>query len=264
LKAVPTWKLIVEYDGTDFCGWQRQPNGPTVQETLEKALEQLHSGDPIRATAAGRTDAGVHARGQAVSVTTPRVLVQNSYERGVNTFLPPTIAVRHVAPVPDGFDARRWARGKRYAYRILRSRFRSPLRDRFTWQVHSPLNLQAMREAATVLVGRHDFSSFRASNCEAQTTIREMRRVQLHEEGEELVLTFEATAFLKNMVRSLTGTLVEVGMGRRPPDSMAALLRASDRTAAGPTAPPQGLSLEEVFYDPAGPPQREVLTDADD
>jgi tRNA pseudouridine38-40 synthase len=262
---LPTWKLIVEYDGTDFCGWQRQPNGPSVQEALEGALSKLHSGEVIRTMVAGRTDAGVHARGQVVSFSTPRELVANAYERGVNTFLPNTVAVRGVERVPDEFDARRWSRGKRYEYRLFRSRFRSPLKDRFAWQVYQSLSLGPMQDAARRLLGRHDFGSFRASNCGAKTTIREMRTVTLHEEGEDLVLSFEATAFLKQMVRNLVGTLVQVGKGRRPPESIDALLATPDRTLAGPTAPPQGLCLREVFYDlAAGPPLRELQTDADE
>ncbi len=262
---MPTWKLIVEYDGTDYSGWQIQPNGPTIQEALETALSKLHSGDRIRATAAGRTDAGVHALRQTVSFETERVLPANSYERGLNTFLPNAIAVRGAEPAPDGFDARRWARGKRYEYRILRSRFRSPLRDRFTWQVHQRLDVDAIREAARRLEGRQDFGSFRASNCQAKTTVREMRAVGVREDGEELVLSFEATAFLKSMVRSLTGTLVEVGMGKRAAVSLEDLLANPDRASAGPTAPPAGLCLVDVFYDlTAGPPKKDVATDADD
>ncbi len=262
---MPTWKLTIEYDGTDFCGWQRQPNGPTVQAALEDALSRLHAGETVAATAAGRTDAGVHARGQVVSCKTSRVMPANAYERGVNTYLPSSVAVRRVEHAPEGFDARRWARGKRYVYRILRSRFRSPLRDRYTWQVHQKLNVEAMREAAQLLLGNHDFASFRAANCEAPTTVREMTRVEIVEEGEELVLTYEATAFLKQMVRSLTGTLWEVGTGKRDPASIGQLLRVPDRGQAGPTAPPQGLCLEEVFYDlEAGPPRRRKTTDADE
>lgn len=262
---MPIWKLTIEYDGTDFCGWQRQPNGPTVQQAVEEALSRLHSGEIIAATAAGRTDAGVHARGQVVSCMTSRELNISSYERGLNTYLPSSVAVRRVEPAPEGFDARRWARGKRYAYRLLRSRFRSPLRDRFTWLAYQKLDVAAMREAAQLLIGRHDFAAFRAANCEARTTVREMRRVEITEEGEELVLTFEATAFLKQMVRSLTGTLWEVGIGRRDPASIGRLLKSPNRQEAGPTAPPQGLCLEEVFYDfAAGPPRRRETSDADE
>jgi tRNA pseudouridine38-40 synthase len=236
-----------------------------VQQALEDALSRLHSGDSIAATAAGRTDAGVHARGQVVSFRTTRELNRNAYERGLNTYLPFSVAVRGVEPAPEGFDARRWARGKRYAYRMLRSRFRSPLRDRFTWLVHRKLHVAAMQEAAQLLIGRHDFAAFRAANCEARTTVREMRRVEIVEDGEELVLTFEATAFLKQMVRSLTGTLWEVGAGKRAPASIAGLLTNANRSEAGPTAPAQGLCLEEVFYDlAAGPPRRQGTSDADE
>jgi tRNA pseudouridine38-40 synthase len=262
---VPTWKLTVEYDGLEFCGWQIQPNGPTVQAALEEALQKLHSGDFIRATAAGRTDAGVHARGQVVSFSTARELVPNAYERGLNTLLPRSCAVRGVEHVSDDFDARRWSHGKRYVYRVLRSRFRSPLRERYTWMVHQKLDVEAIRQAASLLTGKLDFASFQGANCDAKTTIRHVKRLEVLEEEEELVFRVEGTAFLKHMVRNVVGTLVEVGIGSRSAESMRKLISARDRTQAGRTAPPQGLCLDEVFYDlAAGPPTREAVTDADD
>lgn len=246
---MPTWKLTLEYDGTPFVGWQRQPNGMSVQQVVEDALARLHSGERVRATSSGRTDAGVHARGQVVSIHPERVLPQVAYERGLNTYLPPAVAVRHVEPAPEGFDARRWARGKRYVYRVLCSRFRSPLRRDRVWQVYRPLDEAAVREAASRLLGVHDFSSFRAADCEAKNAVRELRRLDVVSDGDELVFRLEATAFLKHMVRNLVGTLVEVGLGDRDPASMTALLQARDRRLAGRTAPPGGLCLDEVFYD---------------
>ncbi len=244
-----TWKLTLEYDGGAFCGWQLQPNGVSVQGVLEEALRSLHSGDVVKAQASGRTDAGVHARGQVVSFRTERELVQTSYERGLNTLLPRGIAVRHVERAPDGFDARRWARGKRYVYRILQSRFRSPLREGRVWQVHRTLDVQAMRDAARCLLGTHDFSAFRASDCDARSAVRELSRVDVENIGDEVVITVEGTAFLKHMVRNIVGTLVDVGHGKRASNELDALLASRDRTQAGRTAPAEGLCLEEVFYD---------------
>lgn len=261
---MPTWKLTVEYDGSAFVGWQRQANGLSIQEVVEKALSTLHSGDSIKAMASGRTDSGVHARGQVVSFSTTRELRLDSYERGLNTLLPREIAVRAAERVPDAFDARRWARGKRYVYRILTSRFRSPLRDRYTWFVFRQLDLSAMQAGAAHLLGHHDFSAFRAADCDARHPRRELRRLDVTREGEEVVLRVEATAFLKHMVRNLAGTLVDVGIGRRSPASLAALLASRDRTQAGQTAPPHGLCLDEVFYDlAAGQPSAADL-DVDD
>lgn len=246
---VPTWKLTLEYDGAAFCGWQIQANGLSVQQAVEEALARLHDGEAVKAPASGRTDAGVHARGQVVSIAPTKVLPQAAYERGLNTLLPQAVAVVHVEPAPEGFDARRWAHGKRYVYRVLNAKHPSPLRAGSTWLVHPSLDLAAMKQAAKLLLGEHDFSAMRASDCQAKTTVRELRRLDVERQGDELVFTVEATAFLKHMVRNLVGTLVEVGMGRRAADSMPALLASGDRTRAGRTAPPQGLCLDEVFYD---------------
>lgn len=261
---MPTWMLIVEYDGAPFCGWQRQINGPSVQAELERALAEIHSGDATQTMGAGRTDAGVHARGQAVSFTTPRTLVINSYQRGLNRLLPDAIAVRGVTQVPENFDPRRWARGKRYVYRVLVSRYRSPLRAAQTWRMFMPLDVERMRAGAAHLLGTHDFSAFRAADCVARTTVRELRRLDVDRVGDEIVFTVEATAFLKHMVRNLVGTLVEVGHGRRTPDSIAELLASRDRTKAGRTAAPHGLCLDEVFYDlAAGAPEHVEISEDD-
>lgn len=242
-------KLTLEYDGSAFCGWQRQLNGTSVQEVFERALSEIHSGDDIRTMASGRTDSGVHARGQVVSFRTPRTLALGSYQLGLNTLLPREVAVRQVEVAPDAFDARRWSRGKRYIYRVLASRHRSPLREGRVWTVFQPLDLEAMQEAARHLVGRRDFSAFRAADCDARDAVRELRRLDVVRSGDELVFQVEATAFLKHMVRNLVGTLVSVGHGKRTAASMADLLASRDRTRAGRTAPAEGLCLDEVFYD---------------
>jgi tRNA pseudouridine38-40 synthase len=241
-------KLILEYDGTRYVGWQVQPNGPSVQAEVERALATLHK-TARRVTAAGRTDAGVHARGQVVSFAEERPLPLRAYVQGMNALLPPDVAVRSASLEAYGFDARRSARGKRYRYVIENGRTRAPLTRLYAWQLFSTVDVDAMREAARLLVGRHDFAAFQASDCAADHAVREIRRLDvLGAPGERLEVVVEATAFVKHMVRNIVGTLVEVGQGKRAPGSMTPLLEGRDRTRAGATAPPQGLSLEEVFY----------------
>ncbi len=245
---MPVVKLIVAYDGTRYVGWQVQPNGRSVQAEVERALEALHKA-PRRVTAAGRTDAGVHARAQVVSFPEERPLPLVAYVKGMNALLPEDVAVRAASLEPDGFDARRSARGKRYRYVLENAATREPLSRLQAWQLFGPLDVAAMREAARPLVGRHDFASFQAADCACDHAVREVRRLDvLGEAGGRIEIVVEATAFVKHMVRNLVGTLVEVGQGKRAPESMPALLAAADRTKAGRTAPPQGLSLEEVFY----------------
>lgn len=244
-----TLKLVLEYDGTDFVGWQVQPNGRSVQEALERSLGTLLGGS-IRVVGSGRTDAGVHARGQVVSFRTERDLPLRAYVHGLNALLPKDVAVVSAQQAPEGFDARRSASGKRYVYRISTRQVRSPLRRRTHWEIFPPLDRGAMREAARHLLGEHDFSAFRASDCPAKTTVRNLRVLDVRDgDDDEIVVVAEATAFLKQMVRNLVGTLAEVGLGRRTPDSIPALLASGDRTKAGRTAPPQGLALDEVFYE---------------
>jgi tRNA pseudouridine38-40 synthase len=245
---VPVVKLVLEYDGTRYVGWQVQPNGPSIQAEVERALATLHK-TPRRVTAAGRTDAGVHARGQVVSFPEVRPLPERAYVQGMNALLPADIAVRAASLEPDGFDARRSARGKRYRYVIENLPTRAPLGRLQAWQLFHRLDLDAMRAAALHLVGRHDFAAFQASDCASEHAVREVRRLELlGDGGGRIEVVIEATAFVKHMVRNIVGTLVEVGEGKRRPASMVPLLEGRDRTAAGRTAPPQGLFLEQVFY----------------
>ncbi|MGZ6028048.1 MAG: tRNA pseudouridine(38-40) synthase TruA [Myxococcaceae bacterium] len=252
---MPRIRLTLEYDGTDFVGWQRQPNGRSVQAVLEAALAELLGG-PVAAAAAGRTDAGVHALGQVVAFDSSRPLPAKAYVRGLSALLPEDVAVVAAEEVPDGFDPRRWANGKRYRYLISRRASRAPLLRRTHWEVFARLDVQSMVAAAPVLLGTHDFSSFRAANCEAPHPRRTLRTLSLHEEGEVLRIEVEGTAFLKHMVRNIVGSLVEVGRGKRPPRWVGEVLAATDRTLAGPTAPAHGLTLVEVTYGP-GPRQTE-------
>jgi tRNA pseudouridine38-40 synthase len=251
-------KLTIEYDGAGFVGWQVQPNGPSVQEALEAAIARLCAVEraSVRVTAAGRTDAGVHARGQVVSLLPPGQgagLPLKAWTAGLNAHLPDTVACLRAEEAPGGFDARRWARGKRYVYTVRNAPVRGPLWRAQAWEVRRPLDLEAMRRAAPLLLGRHDFSAFRAADCPATNPVRELRRLELLQDPRDpsvLRIAVEATAFLKHMVRNLVGTLVEVGHGRRTPESMPVLLAGRDRTKAGLTAPPHGLVLDEVFYLP--------------
>lgn len=242
-------KLTLEYDGGAFVGWQVQPNGRSVQAVLEGAIARL-CGQPVRITGAGRTDAGVHARGQVASLAAPRALPMKAWTAGLNSLLPADVACVAACEAPEGFDARRWARGKRYIYSILQTAVRSPLRRGRVWEIRRPLDVEAMQAAAPALLGTHDFSALRAADCPARTTVREIRRLEVVADGPRVDVVVEATAFLKHMVRNLVGTLVEVGHGRRAVDSLPALLLGRDRTRAGPTAPPHGLVLDEVFYLP--------------
>ena len=243
-------KLVLSYDGTRYVGWQVQPNGPSIQAELERALSTLHKA-PVRVTGAGRTDAGVHATGQVASFAVERPLPEVAYVKGVNALLPEDVAVQRAELRAGPFDARPDARGKRYRYRIENLPTRAPLTRLRAWQVFRPLDAGAMRAAAAALVGRHDFGAFRAADCEAAHAVRELRRLAVIEApGGRIEVVAEATAFLKHMVRNLVGTLVEVGLGARDAASMAELLASRDRTRAGRTAPAHGLELEEVFYDP--------------
>jgi len=243
-------RLVVEYDGTELSGWQRQENGPTVQQHLEEGLAELH-GAPTRVVGASRTDAGVHALGQVVAFETTSRIPTDGYRKGLNAILPRSIAVVEVAVAPAEFSPRFSARGKHYRYALWTRRDRSPRLERFSWHRPFPLDLAAMRTAASHLVGEFDFTSFRASGCTAQTATREITAVDVtRPSDDELVIDVRGNAFLRNMVRILAGTLVDVGEGRIPADTLPRIVAARDRKAAGVTAPARGLTLVEVFYAP--------------
>jgi len=249
---MPRVKLVLEYDGTNYVGWQIQPNGPSVQGRVQNALAEL-LGEPIQVMAAGRTDSGVHARGQVIAFDSPRQLPMKAYWMGLNGLLPDDISVVRAEEVRPDFDPRRWSEGKRYRYLVSNRRTRSPLRRLTHWEIFQPLAIEPMREAAKSLLGKHDFTSFRGAECQAKTAVRELRKIEVTGViGDELSLTFEGTAFLRHMVRNLVGTLMEVGRTRQPVAWVGQVLAARDRNKAGPTAPAQGLCLEEVFYG-AGP-----------
>jgi tRNA pseudouridine38-40 synthase len=240
-------KLTVEYDGTDYCGWQVQPTGKTVQGVLEKAISTL-VGRATRITGSGRTDAGVHALGQVANFLSDKKLEPYRVQRALNALTPEDVTIKTVEIVPDDFDARRQGRSRIYEYRILNRSSPSPFHLRYAWHVHDSLDLAAMRQAITCLNGEHDFSSFRAAGCDAAHPVRTVYASSISRSGEVIVFTVEATAFLRHMVRNLVGTLVEVGRQQRSPQSFAALLDARDRTQAGMKAPAHGLFLMEVKY----------------
>jgi len=246
-------RLVVEYDGSKLHGWQRQDNAPTVQQYLEEALAKLLTHEaPV--VGASRTDAGVHARGQVASFRTERDIALHGVRRGLNTLLPPSIAVRDAREVPDDFHPRFSATSKHYRYTLLVRPDRSPRwRDR-AWHHPELLDVAAMEVAARSLLGEHDFSAFRAAGCAARNPVRRVDSITLTRVGRELLeLDIRGNAFLRQMVRILVGTLTEVGSGKRPAAQVAEILASLDRTNAGITAPAHGLELIEVRYDGARP-----------
>ena len=242
-------KLIIEYDGTAYAGWQVQANGLTVQQVMEEALERLLT-EPTKLHASGRTDAGVHARGMVACFTTTKKLPLRAFREGLNSQLPADIAVRDACEVPLTFHPRFKALGKHYRYTILLDTLRSPLSRHTAWRLASELDVEAMREACGYFVGEHDFNAFRAANCTAKTTVRRIDSLEVVQEGPFLHIDVNGSGFLKNMVRIITGTLVEVGLGKRSPQDIKRLIEEGDRQLSGRTAPPQGLCLMQVYYPP--------------
>ncbi len=241
-------RLTVEYDGTDYRGWQVQPGGPTIQGVLEDALAVLLK-DRVRIQGSGRTDAGVHALGQVANFTCPDGRDLARMQRGLNALTPDDITVKAAEAASASFDARRDARRRVYEYRLWNHPWRSVFNDRYAWHVPRPLCIDAMREALAVLEGEHDFSCFRAAGCGAATPVRRVYRNQLYPWEDHWVYRIEATGYLRHMVRNIVGTLVQTGLGERDPGGLAALLDGHDRTRAGPTAPARGLFLVDVRYE---------------
>jgi len=244
---VPTFKLVIEYDGTAYAGWQRQPTQPTVQAALEETLQpiiQVH----VPVIGAGRTDAGVHALGQVASFRTHKALTPEAWLRALNGLLPADIAVRSVEAVADDFHARYSAKQKLYEYRILARHERSALERSRAWHIREPLDLAAMDQAARPLVGRHDFSSFQGHPTDTDNPVCDLTHLALVQEQDLILLRVQADRFLKQMVRAIVGTLVEVGHGKRDGRTMKDILSERDRRAAGLTAPAHGLYLIRVDY----------------
>jgi len=242
-----TIRLTIAYDGTGYNGWQRQTNGVSVQQLIEEALGTI-LGEKVVLHSSGRTDAGVHARGMVAHFRTERNLPLAAYREGVNRLLPRDIAVLEAAEADPDFHARFKARGKWYRYALYQGAVRLPHLDRIAWQLRSPLDWEGMTEAARSFVGEHDFAAFRSSGCEAQGTVREIYSVELVKAGDLLYIDIRGSGFLRNMVRVMVGTLVEIGLGKRGSDDVARLLLEGDRRQAGCTAPAHGLCLMEVWY----------------
>lgn len=245
---MPRFKLLIEYHGTPFVGWQRQDNGISVQGEVEAALFRF-CGLETTVTAAGRTDAGVHATGQVIHFDLDREVSAERVQGALNYHLKPhPIAVRAVEIVPDDFHARFSALGRSYLYRIVNRRAPVAIERERVWWVSVPLDVEAMQAAARHLLGRHDFTSFRAAACQAQSPDKTLDVLQVTRTDEEIRIVAEARSFLHHQVRNMVGTLKLVGEGKWHPDRVKAALEARDRAAAGPTAPPDGLYLTGVVY----------------
>jgi tRNA pseudouridine38-40 synthase len=242
-----TIKLTIEYDGTGYAGWQRQPNQPTVQAAIETALTGITQ-QRISVLAAGRTDAGVHARGQVASFQSDKPIPVNKWAFALNRSLPPDISVLSSEQVPESFHARYSAKEKVYEYRIYRHTSRPAMDRNRVWHLPYDLDLQAIRQAMSEFVGRHDFASFQGPRAGTSDPVCIISQLSLNSDLMTLIIRIQANRFLKQMVRTIVGTLTEVGRHKRSPDSIRDILQAKDRRAAGETAPPQGLSLVQVLY----------------
>ena len=245
---MPIVKLVLEYDGTCYAGWQRQPDQPTIQESIERAIQQV-SQINVSVIGAGRTDSGVHAHGQVASFRTELDWPASNWMRALNAVLPKSIAVRSSTFMDDRFHAQHDARGKLYTYRILHRPARPTIDRAFAWHIYRPLNDVAMQQAAATLIGLQNFSSFEGSLTDNTNPICNLQRLAVIRQDDQILIEAYADRFLKHMVRAIVGTVVEVGLGKRPSDSLTEVLRAQDRSAAGQTAPPQGLCLMRVDYD---------------
>jgi len=240
-------KLTIEYDGTGYHGWQIQPNVLTIQGTIEGKLAQI-TGEAVRLVASGRTDTGVHAMGQVAHFKTHSSLDVLSFLKALNSLLPEDIRVKDVEEVDEAFHARFSAKGKVYEYRIFNGEFPSPFHRHFSWFVPAKLDLASMREAAMKLRGRHDFSSFCSTGSDHSSPLREIYAIDVGMRGDFIIIQVEANAFLKQMVRNIVGTLVEVGRQKLTPSQFGDILKARDRRRAGIPAPAQGLFLVGVDY----------------
>jgi tRNA pseudouridine38-40 synthase len=241
--------LGIEYDGSRFLGWQTQPGGGTVQDALEAALSGIADA-PIRVTCAGRTDRGVHARAQVVHFDVDAERPDSAWVRGVNAMLPDSMAVLWSQRVPNDFHARYAARSRTYRYVLVNRPVRPALAARYAGWYHAPLDMGPMREAASLLIGEHDFSAFRAAECQAKSPVRTLHLIDIEHAGERIEFRLRANAWLQHMVRNIVGTLVYVGKGKHPPLWVKKILDSRDRATAAPTFGPEGLYLDAVEYEP--------------
>ncbi|MGS2720605.1 tRNA pseudouridine(38-40) synthase TruA [Paraglaciecola aestuariivivens] len=239
--------LGIEYNGAPFHGWQRQQSVVSVQQHVEEALSEI-ANEPIKVVCAGRTDAGVHATCQVVHFDTQSHRPDRAWTIGINRYLPDSVAVKWVKPMSDDFHARFSATARRYRYVIYNHRLRNAILAKGVTHVHSELDHELMHQAAQHLVGRHDFSAFRAVNCQANTPVRELTHIQVTRTGDYIVIDVQANAFLHHMVRNITGSLITIGNQEQPTHWMKTLLAGKDRTKAAATAKPNGLYLVHVSY----------------
>jgi tRNA pseudouridine38-40 synthase len=240
-------KLTLEYDGSNYSGWQLQPRHDSIQGRIEAALERIF-GTPIRVFGSGRTDAGVHARGQVASISIPRPFDTAELLRALNAMLPPDIVILDLSHAPDEFDARRAARSRVYEYRVLNRKIASAFEYRYSWLVREHLDLDAMYSTARVFLGEHDFAAFRSLGTEVRTTIRRVISSEWTRDGDVLLYRVEANSFLRHMVRAMVAGMVDVGRGKLTPDQVSTILAGLDRQAAPANAPPGGLYLVEIRY----------------
>lgn len=240
-------KLIVAYDGTEYSGWQIQPEAPTIEMCLDKAIREL-TGENVHVTGASRTDAGVHAYGNVAVFDTESTIPGDRFTFALNRFLPDSIVIQDSWEVSVDFHPRHCNTRKTYEYRILNTAVPLPQKRNFTWHVAGSIDIEKMKEAAAYIVGEHDFKSFCCVRTQAESTVRTIYSLEVLQEGSEIIIRIKGNGFLYNMVRIITGTLIQVGKGRFMPEYVKQMLEAKDRTVAGQTAPPQGLTLVGIEY----------------
>ena len=240
--------IVVAYDGTAYCGWQIQPNGPTIQGVLNETLSRLLE-EPIEVMGASRTDAGVHALGNVAVFDTTSRIPGEKISFALNQFLPPDIRIQLSQEVEPDFHPRYCDSEKTYQYRILNRRFPVPTERLYTYFYHYHLDVEKMRQATSFLIGQHDFASFCGAGAQVRSTIRTITAMDVYKDGDIITIQVSGTGFLYNMVRILTGTLIEIGNGQYPPEQMDRILKARNREAAGPTAPAHGLTLVGIRYE---------------
>jgi tRNA pseudouridine38-40 synthase len=241
-------RLIIEYDGTGYAGWQVQKDLPTIQGSLVNAIKEL-TGEEVVVSGASRTDAGVHALAQTANFQTTSSIPERGIQQGLNSILPGEIVIKEVSAVPHEFDSRRDSKGKTYLYKLINRPYPSALLKRYSWFVFKPLNVELMKEATRFFIGEKDFSSFRAADSDAPHSIREVTSFEIFEKDDGLIeFEVKGTAFLRHMVRIMVGTAVTVGKGSIKPEDVTRIIEARDRTQAPMTAPPQGLFLTKVEY----------------
>jgi tRNA pseudouridine38-40 synthase len=245
---VTRWRLTIEYDGSPFMGWQRQEHGPSVQQTLEEALFRM-TGEMAAVHAAGRTDAGVHALAMSAHVEIEKTLTEHRLREGLNALVRPhPISVLSASHVPDDWHARFSCIGRRYLYRILNRRAPPALDRRRAWHIGVPLDVAAMRKGAAFLIGKHDFTTFRSAQCQSDSPVKTLDRLDVVRDGDEIHVEAAARSFLHHQVRSMVGCLALVGRGQWKPDDISKALEARDRSALGFNAPPDGLYFVEAIY----------------